>query len=125
MTKQIEKVEGLNIQLHGIDVAVITHYAGGKNILTFNPDFAAIQEHQRPVFTLRQLLDPAYLNKPQVRTDKIPPVLSNLLPEGTLRELTARTLRCHTNNEFSILAYLGSNLPGSHYCSANKSRGFT
>lgn len=85
MSKQIEKVEGLSIQLHGIDVAVIAHYAGGKNILTFNPDFAAIPDHQRPVFTLRQLLDPTYLIKPQIRTDKIPPVLSNLLPEGVLR----------------------------------------
>ena len=113
MAKQVEKVEGLNIQLHGIDIAIIAHYAGGKNILTFNPSFAAIPAHQRPVFTLRQLLDPAYLSKPQIRTDKIPPVLSNLLPEGALRELTARALRCHPNNEFSILAYLGSNLPGA------------
>lgn len=32
MSKQIEKVEGLNIQLHGVDVAVIAHYAGGKQI---------------------------------------------------------------------------------------------
>ncbi|ORT48953.1 phosphatidylinositol kinase [Vibrio sp. qd031] len=113
MSKQIEEVEGLNIQLHGIDVAVIAHYAGGKNILTFNPDFAAMPDDLRPVFTLRQMLDPNYLNKPQIRTDKIPPVLSNLLPEGVLRELTAKALRCHTNNEFSILAYLGSNLPGA------------
>ena len=113
MSKQIEKVEGLKIQLHGIDVAVIAHYAGGKNILTFNPDFIAVPDHLRPVFTLRQMLDPNYLNKPQIRTDKIPPVLSNLLPEGVLRELTAKALRCHTNNEFSILAYLGSNLPGA------------
>ncbi len=113
MSKQIEKVEGLSIQLHGIDVAVIAHYAGGKNILTFNPDFAAIPDHQRPVFTLRQLFDPSYLIKPQIRTDKVPPVLSNLLPEGVLRELTAKALRCHINNEFSILAYLGSNLPGA------------
>ncbi|SUC24184.1 Uncharacterised protein [Proteus vulgaris] len=30
MNKQIEKVEGLKIQLYGIDVAVIAHYAGGK-----------------------------------------------------------------------------------------------
>lgn len=29
MSKQIEKVEGLNIELHDIDVAVIVHYAGG------------------------------------------------------------------------------------------------
>lgn len=113
MSKQIEKVEGLNIQLHGIDVAVVAHYAGGKNILTFNPNFTAMSDHQRPVFTLRQLLDPNYLSKPQIRTDKIPPVLSNLLPEGALREVTAQALRCHTNNEFSILAYLGSNLPGA------------
>ncbi len=113
MGKQIEKVEGLKIQLHGIDVAVIAHYAGGKNILTFNPDFAAMPDDLRPVFTLRQMLDPNYLNKPQIRTDKIPPVLSNLLPEGVLRELTAKALQCHTNNEFSILAYLGSNLPGA------------
>ncbi len=113
MSKQIEKVEGLNIQLHGIDVAVIAHYAGGKNILTFNPEFVAMPAEKRPVFTLRQTLDPNYLNKPQIRTDKIPPVLSNLLPEGVLRELTAKALRCHTNNEFSILAYLGSNLPGA------------
>ncbi|MGF1722566.1 type II toxin-antitoxin system HipA family toxin [Vibrio kyushuensis] len=113
MTRLVEKVEGLNIRLHGIDVAVITHYAGGKNILTFNPKFISIPTENRPVFTLRQLLDSGYLNKAQIRTDKIPPVLSNLLPEGALRELTAKALQCHTNNEFSILAYLGSNLPGA------------
>ncbi|OEF04897.1 type II toxin-antitoxin system HipA family toxin [Vibrio genomosp. F10] len=113
MTRQVEKVEGLNIQLHGIDVAVITHYAGGKNILTFNPEFVVMRVEKRPVFTLRQLRDPGYLSKSQIRTDKIPPVLSNLLPEGALRELTAKALQCHVNNEFSILAYLGSNLPGA------------
>ena len=113
MNKKTEKVEGLAIKLHGIDVGVITHYAGGKNILTFNPDYTGMPASKRPVVTLRQLSDPNYLTKPQIRTDKIPPVLSNLLPEGTLRELTAKALQCHTNNEFSILAYLGSNLPGA------------
>ncbi|NOH69919.1 type II toxin-antitoxin system HipA family toxin [Vibrio pectenicida] len=113
MSKQIEKVEGLNIQLHGVDVAIIAHYAGGKNILTFNPEFVAMPAEKRPVFTLRQLQDPDYLSKPQIRTEKISPVLSNLLPEGVLRELTAKALQCHVNNEFSILAYLGSNLPGA------------
>lgn len=68
---------------------------------------------KRPVFTLRQLRDPRYLGKPQIRIEKIPPVLSNLLPEGSLRELTAKALQCYVNNEFSILAYLGSNLPGA------------
>lgn len=113
MSKQIEKVEGLNIQLHGTDIAVIAHYAGGKNILTFNPEFVAMPDEKLPVFTLRQLRDTGYLSKPQIRTDKIPPVLSNLLPEGALRELTSKTLQCHVNNEFSMLAYLGSNLAGA------------
>ncbi|MDD9176300.1 type II toxin-antitoxin system HipA family toxin [Aliivibrio finisterrensis] len=113
MNKQVEQVEGLNIQLHGIDVAVIAHYGGGKNILTFNPEFISMPAERRPVFTLRQLQDSSYLSKPQIRTDKVPPVLSNLLPEGVLREITAKALQCHVNNEFSILAYLGSNLPGA------------
>lgn len=113
MNKQIEKVEGLNIQLHGIDVAIIAHYAGGNNILTFNPHFVDIPKEERPTFTLRQLFDPNYLNKPQIRTQKISPVLSNLLPEGVLREYTAGVLKCHIDNEFAILAYLGANLPGA------------
>ncbi|CAM2902666.1 type II toxin-antitoxin system HipA family toxin [Vibrio rarus] len=113
MNKPLEKVEGLAIYLHGNRVGVIAHYAGGKNILTFDPDFIAISPQARQVFTLRQLFDPDYLSKSQIRTDKIPPVLSNLLPEGALRELTARALQCHINNEFTILAYMGANLPGA------------
>ncbi|SMY18481.1 hypothetical protein PAQU9191_03842 [Photobacterium aquimaris] len=111
MIKPIEKVEGLNLQLHGIDVAIIM--LAVKNILTFNPEFVAMPINKRFVFTLRQLLDPDYLSKPQIRTNKIPPVLSNLLPEGALRELTAKVLQFHVDNEFSIVAYLGSNLPGA------------
>lgn len=113
MSKQTEQVEGLNIQLHGIDVAVVAHYAGGKNILSFNPEYIAMPKHERPVFTLRQLQDPDYLNKSQIRSEKVPPVLSNLLPEGILREIVAKALQCQVNNEFSILAYLGANLPGA------------
>lgn len=53
MSKQTEQVEGLNIQLHGIDVGVVAHYAGGKNILSFNPEYIAMPEHERPVLILR------------------------------------------------------------------------
>lgn len=28
MSKQTEKVEGLRIQLHGLEVAIVVHYAG-------------------------------------------------------------------------------------------------
>lgn len=113
MGRLIEQVEGLRIQMHGVDIAIVTHYAGGKNILTFNPSFIISDVEKRPTFTLRQLQEPSYLNKPQVRSEKLPPVLSNLLPEGALREFVAQSLQCHVDNEFSILAYLGKNLPGA------------
>lgn len=61
MSKQIEKVEGLNIQLHGVDIAVIAHYAGGKQIAlilriypsspSINSDFnASGEEGSSPTF---------------------------------------------------------------------------
>ncbi|MGC3835050.1 hypothetical protein ACPSKX_12715 [Moritella viscosa] len=78
MNKQIEQVEGLNI----VCTALILRL--GKNILSFNPEFVATPESERPVFSLRQIIDPNYLFKLQIRTEKIPPVLSNLLPEGIL-----------------------------------------
>jgi serine/threonine-protein kinase HipA len=98
MTKTSEDVEGLNIQLHGVDVAVVKHYAGGKNILTFNPAFITTSQHERLTFSLRQRRDPQYLHTPQIRTDKLSPVLSNLLPEGALRDVVSQALQCHTNN---------------------------
>ena len=41
------------------------------------------------------------------------PVLSNLLPEGSLCELIAQGLKVHVDNEFHIFAYLGEDLPGA------------
>lgn len=91
------------IQIHDIDVAVVVHYAGGKNIFTFDPAFIAMPVDIRPVFTLRQLSDAEYLTHALIRTQKLAPVLSNLLPEGILREQMAEMLQCHPDNEFSIL----------------------
>lgn len=51
--------------------------------------------------------------EPWVRTQKLHPVLSNLLPEGALRELIAQRLKVHVDNEFRLLAYLGADLPGA------------
>lgn len=108
-----EKVEGLRIQIYDINVAVVVHYAGGRNILTFDPEFIAMPTGIRPVFTLRQLSDAEYLTHRLIRTQKLAPVLSNLLPEGILREQMAEMLQCHSDNEFSILAYSGFHLPGA------------
>ena len=111
--KNLEKVEALRISLHDWDVGVLTHYAGGKNILIFHPEFVAMPERERPIVTLRQKFDTQYLQRSQIKTEKIPPLLSNLLPEGMLREWLATQLKCHINHEFALLAYLGLNLPGA------------
>ncbi|MFD1090798.1 type II toxin-antitoxin system HipA family toxin [Providencia vermicola] len=115
MSKQTENVEGLRIQLHGLEVAIVVHYAGGRNILVFHPDFVSMSVLERPVFTLRQLMDTDYLDSPLMSRIKLPPILSNLLPEGALREHTAKMIKCQIDNEFALLAYLGRNLSGALY----------
>ena len=112
--KNLEKVEALRISLHDWDVGVLTHYAGGKNILTFHPEFVAMPERERPIVTLRQKFDTQYLQRSQIKTEKIPPLLSNLLPEGMLREWLATQLKCHINHEFALL--------GSSQKTENKAR---
>ena len=51
--------------------------------------------------------------QPWVRNQRLHPVLSNLLPEGSSRELIAQGLKVHVDNEFHILSYLGADLPGA------------
>jgi serine/threonine-protein kinase HipA len=51
--------------------------------------------------------------EPWARNQRLHPVLSNLLPEGALRELIAQGLKTHIDNEFQILSYLGQDLPGA------------
>ena len=60
--KTLEKVEALSLSLYGKDIGVLTHYAGGKNILTFHPEFVALPEEVRPVLTFRQKFDNQYLH---------------------------------------------------------------
>ncbi|MDZ7783220.1 MAG: type II toxin-antitoxin system HipA family toxin [Halioglobus sp.] len=83
--------------------------------MTFAPEFAA--NEVRPTFSL--ITHPAFpkagaiMEKPWVKRQKLHPVLSNLLPEGALREYLAQALKTHTDNEFELFAYLGQDLPGA------------
>lgn len=110
---QPEFIEGLELILHGTRVGVLVHYSGGKNTLTFDPDYQRIPRSHRPVFTLTQLWNDDYLKHPQKHSQRLPPALSNLLPEGALREWLANTLKTHRDNEFPLLAWTGRNLPGA------------
>jgi serine/threonine-protein kinase HipA len=115
MTNGENVVSVLEITLHGTVVGYLAGYRDGRTILTFSPGFIA--NESRPTFSL--ITHPAFprandiMAKPWVKRQKLHPVLSNLLPEGALREYLAQLLKTHADNEFELIAYLGQDLPGA------------
>ncbi|SQI31060.1 Uncharacterized protein related to capsule biosynthesis enzymes [Serratia plymuthica] len=110
--RQVESVQALALMLHQVRIGVLAHYSGGKNILTFDPQYLALPEASRPLFTLRQRAHPGYLEQVLMSSQRLPPVLSNLLPEGALRSWLAQSLKTHVDEEFFLMAWAGANLPG-------------
>lgn len=111
--RPLEMVEAVSLSLHGQRIGVLSHYAGGKNILVFDPEYSALPSSIKPTFTLTQTLDDTYLSKPLIHSQKLPPLLSNLLPEGAFRDWMAASLKVHKEDEFPLLAWSGRNLPGA------------
>jgi len=80
-------------------------------------ELVLIPQEKRPTFSL--ITHPKFpqsaklMAEPWARNQRLHPVLSNLLPEGSLRELIAQALKVHVDNEFHILSYLGADLPGA------------
>ena len=112
MATQAKTVEALALTLHGINIGVLLHYQDNKNQLIFNPAYIG-RRGNKPVLTVSQLADSAYLEQIQVSAQRVPSLLSNLLPEGALREWMAKALKVDINNEFAMLAYSGSSLTGA------------
>ena len=110
-----DTVSVLELALHGAKVGYLAGYQDGRTILTFTPEF--ISDTARP--TLSLITNPAFpkaaeiMARPWVKRQKLHPVLSNLLPEGALRDYLAQTLKTHTDNEFELFASLGQDLPGA------------
>jgi len=113
VTKRTESVEGLRLSLNGQDVGVLTHYSGGKNIFVFSPNYVALATAERQTFTMTQLANEQYLSQPLISSQKLAPVLSNLLPEGALRNWMSQSLKVHVDNEFPLMVHMGKNLPGA------------
>tara|TARA_R110002167_G_scaffold329041_4_gene535628 strand:- start:363 stop:1643 length:1281 start_codon:yes stop_codon:yes gene_type:complete len=112
---QSESVGVLKLTLHSQLVGYLAGFQGGKNVLTFADEYKA--NGQRPTFSLTT--HPAFpradklLAQSWVTNQRLHPTLSNLLPEGALRELIAQSLKVHPDNEFEILSYLSEDLPGA------------
>lgn len=117
-----EEVSVLQLKLHNKLVGYLAGFKSGRNVLTFADDFA--RDIHRPTFSL--VTHPNFpradkvMAEPWVRTQRLHPVLSNLLPEGVLREFIAQGLKVHVDNEFHILSYLGEDLPGTRKSETRK-----
>ena len=110
-----ETVEVLKLSLHGMTVGYLAGYQNGRNILVFDPTYIANTD--RPTLTLSGVSEhPAsktLFTKPWMRQQRLHPVLSNLLPEGALREWFAQMLKVHPDNDFPLFAQLADDLPGA------------
>ncbi len=114
-TNNIDEIKVLKLLLHGRIVGYLAGFKNGRNVLSFDENFK--NDVHRPTFSL--ITHPSFLQAdklmahPWARNQKLHPTLSNLLPEGSLRELIAHALKVHIDNEFQILAALGNDLPGA------------
>jgi len=112
---QMDEMNVLELTLHGRLVGYLAGFQNRRNVLSFADEFK--DDPSRPTFSL--ITHPNFpssdklMSKPWAKKQKLHPVLSNLLPEGALRELMAQGLKTHIDNEFQIFTYLGQDLPGA------------
>ncbi len=113
--ENIDEINVLKLTLHDRLVGYLAGYQNGRNVLSFADEFK--RDPSRPTFSL--ITHPSFPNSkklmsnPWAKSMRLHPVLSNLLPEGALRELISQGLKTHIDNEFQIFSYLGHDLPGA------------
>ena len=110
-----DEINVLKLSIHGVLIGYLAGFKNARAVLSIADSFK--NDLDRPTFSL--ITHPAFPNanklmaSPWARNQRLHPVLSNLLPEGSLRELIAQGLKVHVDNEFHILSYLGEDLPGA------------
>ena len=110
-----DEMNVLRLSLHGRLVGYLAGFQNGRNVLSFADEFK--DDPSRPTFSL--ITHPNFphseklMSEPWAKNQRLHPVLSNLLPEGALRELIAQGLKTHIDNEFQMFSYLGQDLPGA------------
>lgn len=111
-----ETVSALRLTLQGQLVGYLAGYSNGKNVFTLAPEYIANTDRQQ--LTLSHTNAKAFAQQlakkhPYTNNQMLHPVLSNLLPEGSWREILAQTLKVHRDNEFPLFSWLGQDLPGA------------
>ena len=109
------EINALKLTLQDQLVGYLIGFKNGRNVLHFSSEYK--NDPLRPTFSL--ITHPDFPNaekllaKPWPKNQRLHPTLSNLLPEGALRELIAQRLKTHIDNEFQLLSSLGQDLPGA------------
>jgi len=104
--------EILDVFLHGVLVGQIVDLGGDRSVFTL--DEAYIASEDRLTLSLGFKTASGGLGlKSKARQNKIDPFLSNLLPEGKLREYIADKDDIHPSRDFQLLKILGEDLPGA------------
>lgn len=108
----MNKAMVLQLSLHQQHVGYVVGLNHAKNILLFDPLF---RESPHRV-TLGLITHPKFphseklLQQSWVTHQRLAPLLSNLLPEGALRQLLTQQLKIHIYHEFQLLSALGQKI---------------
>jgi serine/threonine-protein kinase HipA len=83
-----------------------------QNLFALTDDY--VNNAERPVLTLSLYDETGKLNiSPIVKTSRVAPFFSNLLPEGPLREFVAQQAGVKSGRELPLLRVVGDDLPGA------------
>jgi len=105
-------VSVLEVLLHGQEIGSLTQVGNDRNLFAFNQNY--IDDPDRPTLSLsfRDSLGELITDVRPTQT-KVPPLFSNLLPEGPMRDYLARRAGVSIQRDFFLLWVLGRDLPGS------------
>ena len=114
MNNPSETVRVLEIEVSDVRAGFLAGYNDGENIFTFAHEYINLEKEIRPTLSLKFYDQPMNVfRKPLISRVKLPPLFSNLLPEGELRDYYVRNLKIDSDHDFAMLSFLGRDLPGA------------
>jgi len=105
-------IDVLNVQLYGETIGTITRLPGDRNLFAFAQ--AYVDNPERPTLSLsfKSAFGELITKVDPVQT-RLPRFFSNLMPEGSMRDLLAERAHVNPAREFFLAWVLGQDLPGA------------
>jgi serine/threonine-protein kinase HipA len=111
-TAAVPDLAVLEVRLHERTIGTLTRLPGDRNVFAFTQDYIA--DPARPTLSLsfKDAFGDLITDIGSTQT-RLPPLFSNLLPEGALRDYLAARARVKSMREFFLAWVLGRDLPGA------------